>query len=72
VEGLTQEQIRQEARQLYQAEKDKSVLRPFTEKYPKIAPEESYRIQLALIEMKKADCGTCRDPVCRPRIGDHR
>ena len=29
--------------------------RPFTEKYPKIEPAESYRIQLALIEMKKAD-----------------
>jgi len=55
VEGLTQKQIEQEARQLYQAEKDKRVLRPFTERYPKIAPEESYRIQLALIEMKKAD-----------------
>ena len=55
MEGLTQEQIRQEARQLYQAEKDKRVLRPFTEKYPKIVAEESYRIQLALIEMKKAD-----------------
>ena len=55
MEGLTQEQIRQEARQLYQAEKDKRGLRPFTEKYPKIVAEESYRIQLALIEMKKAD-----------------
>jgi 2-keto-4-pentenoate hydratase len=31
------------------------VIRPFTEKYPKIEPAESYRIQLALIEMKKAD-----------------
>jgi 2-keto-4-pentenoate hydratase len=55
VQGLTQEQILQEARALYRAEKDKSVLRPFTEKYPKIAPEESYQIQLAQIEMKKAD-----------------
>ncbi|HEY2918186.1 MAG TPA: fumarylacetoacetate hydrolase family protein [Candidatus Binatia bacterium] len=55
MEGLTQEQIHQEASELYRAEKDKSVLRPFTEKYSKIAPEESYRIQLALIEMKKAD-----------------
>ncbi len=55
MEGLTQEQIRKEAQELYRAEKDKIVLRPFTEKYPKIAPEESYRIQLALIEMKKAD-----------------
>ena len=55
MEGLTQEQIRKEAQELYRAEKDKIVLRPFTAKYPKIAPEESYRIQLALIEMKKAD-----------------
>ena len=55
MQGLTQEQVHQEARELYRAEKDRSVLRPFTEKYPKIAPEESYRIQLALIEMKKAD-----------------
>lgn len=55
MQGLTQEQIQQEARELYRAEKDKRVLRPFTEKYSEIAPEESYRIQLALIEMKKAD-----------------
>ena len=55
MQGLTQEQILQEARALYRAEKDKSVLRPFTEKYPKIAPEEAYQIQLAQIEMKKAD-----------------
>ena len=55
MQGLNQEQILQEARALYQAEKDKRVLRPFTERYPEIAPEESYRIQLALIEMKKAD-----------------
>lgn len=55
MEGLTQEQIHQEARQLYEAEKDKRVLRPFTEKYPQIDPAESYRIQLALIEMKQAD-----------------
>jgi 2-keto-4-pentenoate hydratase len=55
VEGLTQDQIHREARELYRAEKDKSVLRPFTEKFPQIVPQESYRIQLALIEMKKAD-----------------
>jgi len=55
VQGLSQEQIRQEARELYRAEKDKRVLRPFTEKYSQIEPEESYRIQLALIEMKRAD-----------------
>jgi hypothetical protein len=39
VQGLTQEQIHHEARELYRAEKDKSVLRPFTEKYSEIAPE---------------------------------
>ena len=55
MQGLSQEQIRQEARELYRAEKDKRVLRPFTEKYSQIEPEESYRIQLALIEMKRAD-----------------
>ena len=53
--ALRQEQILQEARELYQAEKTKRVLRPFTEKYSGITPEDSYRIQLALIEMKKAD-----------------
>jgi 2-keto-4-pentenoate hydratase len=55
VQGLSQEQIRQEARELYRAEKDKRVLPPFTAKYSQIEPEESYRIQLALIEMKQAD-----------------
>jgi 2-keto-4-pentenoate hydratase len=55
VEGLTPEQIRKEAEELYRAEKNKGALRPFTEKYPKIAPEESYRIQLAVIEVKKSD-----------------
>ena len=55
MEGLTQEQIRKEAQELYRAERERTVLRPFTEKYPKIEPGESYRIQLALIEMKRAD-----------------
>jgi 2-keto-4-pentenoate hydratase len=55
VQGLSQEQIRQEARELYRAEKEKRVLSPFTAKYSQIEPEESYRIQLALIEMKQAD-----------------
>ncbi|MGH7816065.1 MAG: 2-keto-4-pentenoate hydratase, partial [Candidatus Binatia bacterium] len=55
MQGLTQEQISKEARELYRAEKEKSVLRPLTEKYPKIDTEEAYRIQLALIEMKKTD-----------------
>jgi 2-keto-4-pentenoate hydratase len=52
---LTQEHVLQEARELYQAEKTRRTLRPLTEKYFGITPEDSYRIQLALIEMKKAD-----------------
>ena len=55
VEALTQEQVGNEAHELYRAEKEKSVLRPFTEKYPKIDTEGAYRIQLALIDLKKAD-----------------
>ena len=55
MEGLTQEQIHNEAQALYRAEKDRSVLRPFTEKYSKIAQAEAYGIQLALIELKKTD-----------------
>lgn len=54
-EGLTPEQIGKEARELYRAEKEKSVLPPFTVKYPKIDTSEAYRIQLSLIDLKKAD-----------------
>ncbi|MGH7854882.1 MAG: 2-keto-4-pentenoate hydratase [Candidatus Binatia bacterium] len=54
-EGLTEEQVGKEARELYRAEREKSVLRPFTEKYPKIDTGEAYRIQLSLIDLKKAD-----------------
>lgn len=52
---LTQELIQKEAQELYKAERDKTTLRPLTERYPKIDPEDAYRIQLALIEKKKAD-----------------
>jgi 2-keto-4-pentenoate hydratase len=55
VEGLTQELVQQEAQALYRAEREKLTLRPFTEKYPKLEQQEAYRIQLAWIEMKKAD-----------------
>jgi 2-keto-4-pentenoate hydratase len=55
VEGLTHEQIANEARELYRAEKEKSALRPFTEKYPKIDIGDAYRIQLSLIDLKKTD-----------------
>ena len=55
MEGLTQELVQQEAQALYRAEREKLPLRPFTEKYPKLEQQEAYRIQLAWIEMKKAD-----------------
>ena len=55
MEGLTQEQIRKEAQELRKAEREKMTLRPLTERYPNIEPPEAYRIQLALIEMKKAN-----------------
>jgi len=55
VADLTQELIQKEAQELYKAERDKTTLRPLTERYPKIDSEDAYRIQLALIEKKKAD-----------------
>jgi 2-keto-4-pentenoate hydratase len=54
VERLTPELIQKEAQELYRAEREKTTIRPFTEKYPNIEPPDAYRIQLALIEMKKA------------------
>lgn len=54
MEGLTQELIHKEARDLGEAEREKTTPRALTERYPKIEPQEAYRIQLALIEMKKA------------------
>jgi 2-keto-4-pentenoate hydratase len=57
VGALTAEQIAKGARELYRAEKEKNVLRPFTETYPEIDIEEAYQIQLALIDLKKADGG---------------
>ena len=55
MEGLTQELIHKEARDLGEAEREKTTLRPLTERYPKIEPQEAYRIQLALDRDKKAD-----------------
>lgn len=55
MEGLNPEQILKEAQELRRAERDKTVLRPLTERYPKIDTDEAYKIQLAVIEMKKAD-----------------
>jgi 2-keto-4-pentenoate hydratase len=55
VEGLPRELIQKEAEAFYSAEREKTTVRPLTERYPKVTPEEAYRIQLALIEMKIAD-----------------
>ena len=54
MEGLTQELIHKEARDLGEAEREKTTLRPLTERYPKIEPQEAYRIQLALDRDEKS------------------
>jgi len=51
---LSEEQIRQTAERLFEAEQQRKTLRPLTESFPHIEPDDAYRIQLALIEMKKA------------------
>lgn len=51
--GLNDELVRRTADELYRAEREKKTLSPLTERYPKIEPDEAYRIQLALIELKK-------------------
>lgn len=53
--GLSEELIRKTALELYTAERERKTLRPLTEKCPEIEPEDAYRIQLALIELKRAD-----------------
>ena len=52
--AINRDQIAKEGQELLRAEQTKTVLRPFTEKYPTISQEEAYAIQLALIELKKA------------------
>lgn len=53
--GLSEEDIRKRAQDLYAAERGRKALRPLTELYPQIEPDEAYRIQLALIGLKRAD-----------------
>jgi 2-keto-4-pentenoate hydratase len=53
--GLTEEQASSLAKELFDAERQRLTLRPLTERFPEIAPDEAYQIQLALIEMKKAE-----------------
>lgn len=52
--GLSKEQVRKTAEELFAAEQQRKTLRPLTESFPHIEPAEAYRIQLALIEIKKA------------------
>ena len=52
--GLAEEQVSNIAQELFNAERQRLTLRPLTERFPEITPDEAYHIQLALIEMKKA------------------
>jgi 2-keto-4-pentenoate hydratase len=52
--GLAKEQVRNIAQELFNAERKRLTLRPLTERFPEITPDEAYHIQLALIEMNKA------------------
>jgi 2-keto-4-pentenoate hydratase len=53
--ALSDELIAKIAGELYRAEREQTMLPPLTQRYADIKPEDSYRIQLALIDMKKAD-----------------
>lgn len=53
--GLSDEVVRRVAEELYQAEKQLRTVPPLTDRYPGIEPADAYRIQLAVVEMKKAD-----------------
>ncbi len=52
---LNEQSIKQAAQALFSAEKDRRPIRPFTEQFEGIAPEDAYRIQLALMELKTAN-----------------
>ncbi len=52
---LSEDTIKKIARDLYTAEKERRTLRPLTEEFAGIEIADAYRIQLSLIEMKKAD-----------------
>lgn len=53
--ALTDWQVQQWATELWQAEKNRSTIRPITESVAEITLTEAYRIQLAVIEKKKAE-----------------
>ena len=50
-----EQSIRKAAQALYTAERDRRPIRPFTEQFEGITPDDAYRIQLALMELKKSD-----------------
>ena len=50
---LSSELISKIAEELYRAERERKTLPPLTERYPEIDSDEAYRIQLALVELKK-------------------
>lgn len=53
--SLNVQTIEKAARDLYTAEKERRPIRHFTLQYEGIEPADAYRIQLSLIELKKAD-----------------
>ncbi len=53
--SLNEQSIEKAAKDLYVAEKERRPIRQFTEQYEGIAPDDAYRIQLSLIELKKKD-----------------
>jgi len=55
VASLNEQSIQKAARDLYSAEKERRPLRPYTEQFDGLGSADAYRIQLSLIEMKKAD-----------------
>ncbi len=52
---LGEDTIKKVARDLYTAEKERRTLRPLTEEYAGIDITDAYRIQLCLVDMKKAE-----------------
>ncbi|HET8564728.1 MAG TPA: fumarylacetoacetate hydrolase family protein [Candidatus Binatia bacterium] len=52
--GLSEEQVRKTAAMLFDAEQQRQTVRPLSESFPHIEPDEAYRIQLALMELKTA------------------
>jgi 2-keto-4-pentenoate hydratase len=52
---LSEDIIRQISQELYRAEKERKPVAPLTERHPGLEIDDAYRIQLGVVEMKKAD-----------------